>query len=212
MRWTRPLMAAMITCRVALPVDAGGRVLEADLEYRGFPDLGRLGLRDADRIGGPAAALSEGARRPGNHLPRGFAIPFAEFTDFLHENRLAADLERTLGEAAGPDPSPDRLRALAGLREAIRSGAHTRQFRTRFLRVLRERYPGSRFQVSTSGNAAPPPGGPAPLLEATVGQVHGAEALLDAVKEAWARLYTPPRVTPGTLPAVLLIETTGAGR
>jgi hypothetical protein len=160
-----------------------------DSRYRDMPDLGTMAKKDADRIGSKAANLSELVRQGGLNVPRGFAVPFAYYEDFVRANKLSGKIRSILRESRFKEDPVHRRAQLAAIRAMIVAGRHTESFRKAFLDKVHREYPGVGVFVRSSTNSEDLKGFNGAGLYDSVPNVKGDENLLDAVKTVWASIF-----------------------
>ena len=163
--------------------------LEADLKFKDLADLGTFGKKDAFRVGTKSANLSELVRHGGLHIPKGFAIPFYYYQEFLKANQLGEKIQAILSEDRfRADPSYRRAQ-LKGIQDLIKAGQHTAAFRKKFMAKIDAEYAGQGLFVRSSTNSEDLPGFNGAGLYDSVPNCRGEQQLLDGVKTVWASVF-----------------------
>ncbi|MFJ6381015.1 PEP/pyruvate-binding domain-containing protein [Kitasatospora sp. NPDC092039] len=139
-------------------------------------------------------------------VPRGIVLPFSlqqRFLDSSPELRDAVErLDSALGEgaprggAAGQEEGTSRIEELClDVQRLVRGTPLPEPVRAEIDRALDRHLYGAAVQVvRSSSNAEDLPGFSAAGLYESVAQVSGTEAVLDAVREVWASLFSPRAV------------------
>lgn len=163
----------------------------ADLGRRDLPGLGELTRGDAAAVGAKAAGVGWLFRHQDTSfaVPPGFAVPFAHAVDFFAHNRLDGALRRLAADASLAS-DPGRCRRLAALQEQIRRGEHVPAFRKELLARVQGLGLRRGLFVRSSTNAEDLPGMSGAGLYETVPNVQGEQALLAAVKQVWASVWS----------------------
>ncbi|MEU3573632.1 PEP/pyruvate-binding domain-containing protein [Kitasatospora sp. NPDC036755] len=134
------------------------------------------------------------------HVPRGIVLPFSlqqGFLDSSPELRAAVDrLDSALRDGTPPGEEGPRTEELClDVQRLIRTAPLPEPIRAEVDRALDRHLYGARVQVvRSSSNAEDLPGFSAAGLYESVAHVSGPEAVLDAVREVWASLFSPRAV------------------
>lgn len=164
--------------------------LQADVTYRELPDLSKLTKADADRVGSKSANLAELDRVPQLNVPRGFAIPFAFYEDFIRANGIDKVIDSTMSDRRLQSDAQYRRQKLDDLRRMIQAGKHTEVFEKALLEKIHARFEGKGVFVRSSTNSEDLPGFNGAGLYESVPNVQGDAKILDAVKVVWASIFS----------------------
>lgn len=168
---------------------------EADLTFRGFAPLTEQRRRDARRFGAKSANLGEvvhalRTRRVQDIIvPRGFAVPFFHYTQFLEENRLDRPILEMLGNDRFNHDAAWRKAQLATLRDRIRKGSLNPEFARAVVRRRHALLGDAGVFVRSSTNSEDLPDFSGAGLYTSVPNVRDDAALLEAIKTVWASLW-----------------------
>ncbi|MFI2607801.1 PEP/pyruvate-binding domain-containing protein [Kitasatospora sp. NPDC018619] len=131
-------------------------------------------------------------------VPRGIVLPFWHQQRFLDSSAELRDAVARLDAALrdGQAPSEQRIEELCrDVQRLVRGTPLPEPLRTEIDRALDRHLYGCAVQVvRSSSNAEDLPGFSAAGLYESVAQVSGTEAVLDAVREVWASLFSPRAV------------------
>lgn len=163
----------------------------ADLNYNQLTDLNRQRARDAVRFGAKSANLGEitHARLPGIVVPRGFAIPFRCYQDFIRRNHLEDRISAAVEEDRFVHDPRYRKSRLAQMRGWIERGGHDPAFEKAVLEKVHREYPGIGLFARSSTNAEDLPNFSGAGLYTTVPNVRTDQQLMEAIKTVWASVW-----------------------
>ena len=163
----------------------------ADLEYDQLTDLTHQRSRDAIRFGAKSANLGEvvHARLPGIEVPRGFAIPFHYYREFIRHNHLEERISAAVEEERFVHDPRYRKTRLAEIRQWIEAGAHDAAFIRAVLEKVHREYAGLGLFARSSTNAEDLPNFSGAGLYSTVPNVRSDDQLMEAIKTVWASVW-----------------------
>jgi hypothetical protein len=163
----------------------------ADLAYARLTDLSRQRARDAIRFGAKSANLGEivHARLPGVVIPRGFAIPFHFYREFIQRNHLEERIAAAVEEDRFVHDPRYRKTRLEDIRGWIQRGEHDPAFQKQLLTKVHREYAGIGLFARSSTNAEDLPTFSGAGLYSTVPNVRTDELLMEAVKTVWASVW-----------------------
>jgi rifampicin phosphotransferase len=163
----------------------------ADLSYGGLSDLSVQRARDAVRFGAKSANLGEvlRARLTLFTVPRGFAIPFRFYQEFIRHNALEERISAAVEEDRFVHDPVYRKKKLAEIRGWIQQGALDETLRNRVLQKVHREYAGKGLFVRSSTNAEDLPNFSGAGLYTTVPNVRNDGQLLEAIKTVWASVW-----------------------
>lgn len=163
----------------------------ADLVYQRLTDLNLQRARDAVRFGAKSANLGEiiHARLPGIVVPRGFAIPFHFYQEFIHRNHLEERIAAAVEEDRFVhDPRYRKIR-LEEIRGWIQRGEHDPAFENQILSKVHREYTGLGLFARSSTNAEDLGNFSGAGLYSTVPNVRSDKELMEAIKTVWASVW-----------------------
>jgi hypothetical protein len=163
----------------------------ADLEYDRLTDLSHQRARDAIRFGAKSANLGEivHARLPGIEVPRGFAIPFHYYRDFIRQNHLEERIAAAVEEERFVHDPRYRKTRLAEIRQWIEAGRHDGAFTRAVLEKGHREYAGLGLFARSSTNAEDLPNFSGAGLYSTVPNCRTDDQLMEAIKTVWASVW-----------------------
>jgi hypothetical protein len=163
----------------------------ADLAYDRLTDLNRQRMRDAVRFGAKSANLGEilHARLAGVVVPRGFAIPFRYYQEFIRRNRLDARIATAVEEDRFVHDPRYRKSRLAEIRQWIVNGQHDPAFERAVLDKVHREYSGKGLFARSSTNAEDLANFSGAGLYTTVPNVRTDDQLMEAIKTVWASIW-----------------------
>src|ERR1041384_6389863 len=163
----------------------------ADLDYDRLTDLSRQRARDAVRFGAKSANLGEvvHAHLPGVEVPRGFAIPFHFYREFIQHNRLEERIAAAVEEERFVHDPRYRKSRLEQIRQWIQAGAHDHGFTRAVLQKVHREYAGVGLFTRSSTNAEDLPNFSGAGLYSTVPNVRTDQQLMEAIKTVWASVW-----------------------
>jgi len=155
----------------------------------------QLGMQDVPRVGGKNASLGEMIRAlsaKGVRVPGGFATTAEAYREFLAQDGLDARIEARLAQTDIEDMS-----ALSASGEAIRQwiretplpAAFEQAVREAYARLVGEEGEEVSFAVRSSATAEDLPEASFAGQQETFLNIHGIDALLEAIHEVFASLY-----------------------
>jgi hypothetical protein len=163
----------------------------ADLVYQQLADLNLQRARDAIRFGAKSANLGEiiHARLPGLVVPRGFAIPFHFYQDFVQRNHLEERIASAVEEDRFVHDPRYRKTRLQEIRGWIQRGEHDSAFEKQILSKVHREYAGLGLFARSSTNAEDLPNFSGAGLYSTVPNVRSDKELMEAIKTVWASVW-----------------------
>ena len=163
----------------------------ADLEYDRLTDLAHQRSRDAIRFGAKSANLGEivHARVPGVEVPRGFAIPFHYYRDFIGRNHLEERIAAAVEEERFVHDPRYRKTRLAEIRTWIEAGRHDEGFVRAVLEKVHREYAGLGLFARSSTNAEDLANFSGAGLYSTVPNCRTDDQLMGAIKTVWASVW-----------------------
>jgi len=163
----------------------------ADLEYDHLTDLAHQRARDAIRFGAKSANLGEivHARLAGIEVPRGFAIPFYYYREFIRRNHLEERIAAAVEEERFVHDPRYRKTRLADIRQWIQDGHHNEDFKSAVLVKVHREYAGLGLFARSSTNAEDLPNFSGAGLYSTVPNCRTDDQLMQAIKTVWASVW-----------------------
>ena len=158
-----------------------------------------LDFRDIDKtkrmvVGGKGANLGELVKIEGIHVPPGFCIATEAFQRVLGQTPAIAGLLDRLARLTVKER--DRIGELSGeVRRAIEETAMPQDIREEIVRFFRELGENDSYAVRSSATAEDLPTASFAGQQDTFLNVVGEEAILKAVSQCWASLFTERAVT-----------------
>jgi len=163
----------------------------ANLKARSLSTLVTLRKRDSTAYGAKAANLGEvrSAGIPRVVVPKGFAVPFAYYKEFIEANGLDEKIEDFAYDYQFVHNPPERRRKLEAFRAEFLKGKFDDKLREQILSTWKQYLGGEGVFVRSSSNAEDIPDFSGAGLYTTVPNVKGDDALIDAVRTVWASLW-----------------------
>ncbi|MBF6445320.1 phosphoenolpyruvate synthase [Nocardia farcinica] len=158
-------------------------------------NFGELRLTDAAEAGGKGANLGElvAAQLP---VPPGFVILRAGFARVVSDGPHGPELDRLHTEALASDPGEERLAELcAHMRKLVTDSPIDPAVRAQILDAAHELGPGTPVAVRSSAVGEDSAAASFAGMNVSHTNVRGDHALLTAVVDCWASLFTPRVVT-----------------
>jgi hypothetical protein len=163
-----------------------------DLGRRGLPTLAEITSKDIESVGAKAANLGSLYKNKNARwdVPPGFVVPFAHYVEFLRENGLDKKIQAFVTDQALKTDRVARRKALNALRQAVRDGKLSKQFKKMlFAKLEGPDYVGKGVFVRSSTNAEDLDGFNGAGLYDTVPNVMGKENVSAAIKRVWSSLW-----------------------
>ncbi len=171
-----------------------GKVFKAppsDLNVAGLATLVELRKKDSIAYGAKAANLGEvrSARIPRVIVPKGFAVPFSAYVDFMRSNGLEEKIEDFYYDYNFVHNPVMRRQKLEAFRDEIQKGRFDPVLKEQILAKWRTDLGGEGVFIRSSSNAEDIPDFSGAGLYTTVPNVTGEDAVIEAVKTVWASLW-----------------------
>jgi hypothetical protein len=163
----------------------------ADLDYARLSDLKDQRATDARRFGAKSANLGEiiQARLRAVLVPRGFAVPFHYYREFIRLNNLEERIASAVEEDRFVHDPRYRKARLLEVRGWIERGRHDPNFERIVLEKVRRQYAGKGLFVRSSTNAEDLKDFSGAGLYTTVPNVRGEREIMQAIKTVWASVW-----------------------
>ncbi|NNE99129.1 MAG: pyruvate, phosphate dikinase [Pyrinomonadaceae bacterium] len=163
----------------------------SDLAVKRLGTLWQIRKDDSKVYGAKAANLGEitSARIPRVIVPRGFAIPFFYYDEFMKRNGFKEKIEDLQYDNDFVHNPKIRKQKLKAFREEIQNGKFDPKLRTAVLAKWRTYLGGRGVFVRSSSNAEDMPNFSGAGLYETVPNVKRADRVIEAVKTVWASLW-----------------------
>jgi pyruvate,water dikinase len=155
---------------------------------RWFSDIRK---EDIAEVGGKGANLGE-LTRAGIPVPPGFVVTTRAYIEFLEHNALADDIARRLEGIDTADPQS--LAAASAEIQSIITAAPVSQATADQIRDSYDRLGGGPVAVRSSATAEDLATASFAGQQATLLNVVGSDAVLDAVRRCWASLFEPQAI------------------
>lgn len=170
----------------------------ADLDYKELQQLSKERKADAMKFGSKASNLGElfhamrQGRLTGVSIPEGFSVPFFYYQQFIEQNGIEAEIVAMLGNDRFNHNPRYRREELARLRERIRKGRLSEDFRALLQQRVTEVFGSLSIRgvfARSSTNSEDLPNFSGAGLYTSVPNVKSEAALEDAIRVVWASLW-----------------------
>ena len=164
---------------------------QADVTDPSLPMLTRIRAKDVVKYGTKTSNLGEirSANLADVRIPDGFGVPFFYYVRHMRQAGLDVKVQEMLADARFATDAAWRKQTLADLRAAILAAPIDPEVLDVIYRRVRLKLGGQGVFVRSSTNAEDLPGFNGAGLYDTVPNVHGKQALGEALKTVWASLW-----------------------
>lgn len=171
-----------------------GRIFKAppsDLSVRKLGTLREIRARQSTAYGAKAANLGEvkSARIPRVIVPKGFAIPFSYYKDFIKNHGFDVKIEDFAYDREFVHNPKIRRQKLDAFREEMQNAEFDPELRKAIISKWKTELGGAGVFVRSSSNAEDVPNFSGAGLYTTVPNVKEEDAVIEAVKTVWASLW-----------------------
>jgi len=163
----------------------------SNLALKRLSTLWQIRQTNSDVYGAKAANLGEitSARIPRVIVPRGFAIPFFYYDEFMKKNGFKKKIEDFQYDNDFVHNPKIRKQKLKEFREEIQNGEFDAKLKTAILAKWRTYLGGRGVFIRSSSNAEDMPNFSGAGLYETVPNVRQADKVIEAVKTVWGSLW-----------------------